>query len=705
LADIFLSYNRQDQAIARAYAEGLVAAGFTVWWDATLRAGEAYDEVTETALRTARAVVVLWSPRSVKSRWVRSEATVASRNGTLVPVTIEPCERPVMFELTQTSDMTRWRGEPDDAAWQALVQELRDFIGNERCEAPPGESSPHEAPASLIGVAAPALLRGVAAPALLRGVAAPALLRGVAAPALLRGVAAAVAWPAGPASKPATPALPLLAVLPFDNMSDDAEMVYFSDGISEEILLTTARARGLNVIGKTSSFQFRGAGKAINRIIADLKATHVLDGSVRRTGNRVRINAQLIDTVTQVTLWSERFDRDLTDIFALQDEIAANIAARLDAHFTPAESPVQIDPDAYDRFLKARAVYFQDMTSTDQAECIALLSETVTRAPDFAPAWGLLSMFRGLALARGGDGDAAAGRPAVQAAAERALALDPNCGPAIMALALLKPAFSDYAEKHRLAARAFRAAPEDATVAAFYAVSLATTGAIDAACAVFDAIVVREPLSPSYAATRAHFYRSAGRTRAALDMVSHTVDEFPNSSLARLVLGLTSAFSGDLVTAAEVAGAMPGATSLVFTVDFLTTANGLAGADRRAFAQAMLEAALPMTYIVKLGLAAAAGEADVAFDRLHTAIENGQPIAHDALDLGRGVARANTSAAFFGFQTEALRRDPRFAGVCVRLGLHDYWRESGEWPDCADAIASLYDFKGACAAAAAMPAA
>ena len=104
--DIFLSYNREDQAVARRFAEAFEDEGFAVWWDSALRAGEAYDEVTETALRTAKAVVVLWSPRSVVSRWVRAEATLADRNKTLVPCTIEPCDRPIMFELTQTAELT-----------------------------------------------------------------------------------------------------------------------------------------------------------------------------------------------------------------------------------------------------------------------------------------------------------------------------------------------------------------------------------------------------------------------------------------------------------------------------------------------------------------------------------------------------------------------------------------------------------------------
>jgi adenylate cyclase len=644
VADIFLSYNREDQAIARAFAEGLSTAGFSVWWDATLRSGEAYDEVTETALRTARAVVVLWSPRSVISRWVRAEATVADRNKTLVPVTIEACERPIMFELTQTADLTQWRGEADHPAWLALIADLHNFLGREMLES--------------------------------------------------RAILAASAFPAAPLN-------PVLAVLPFDNLAGDREMTYFSDGISEEILHTIARAHGLSVIGKTSSFQFRGAEKTTRRIVDELRATHMLDGSVRRTGNRVRISAQLIDTATQMTLWSDRYDRDLTDIFALQDEIAAAIAAALDAHFTPAAVPAPVDPDAYDRYLQARAIYAQDMTSADIDRCVALLTETVTRAPNFAMAWGLLAMFRGLALPRSSFADGAALRPAAEAAGARALALDPECGPAFMALALLQPAFAAYAEKRRLADQAFQLTAGDPAVAVFYAVSLATTGQLREACRVFDDLVKREPLSPYYAALRAHFYRSAGETETARRIARDVVTAFPESLIGRLVLGFITAYDGDLAGAAAIAAAAPGDAlrNLRLLVEFLQSAHDLPPAERSTFVRAALAATLPVTYIVQAGMAAHAGEADAAFDYLLGAIRAHRPLAYDANDEGRGVARANTSGALFGFHSEALRHDPRFAEVCVRLGLHDYWRSTGQWPDCIAEIAPFYDFAASAKAA------
>ena len=125
MTDVFISYSRDDQSTARKFAEGLQAEGLSVWWDQTLRMGDAYDEVTEKALREARAVVVLWSRNSVASRWVRAEATIADRAGTLLPVMIEACDRPVMFELRQTADLVAWQGDRRDPRWLAFVEGLR----------------------------------------------------------------------------------------------------------------------------------------------------------------------------------------------------------------------------------------------------------------------------------------------------------------------------------------------------------------------------------------------------------------------------------------------------------------------------------------------------------------------------------------------------------------------------------------------------
>jgi formylglycine-generating enzyme required for sulfatase activity len=143
LPDVFISYNREDRETARLISSALEAEGFSVWWDAALRAGETYDEVTEHNLRTAGAVVVLWSKRSANSKWVRAEATVGERSSTLVPALIEDCERPIRFELVQTADFRHWRGDRADANWRAFIQDVKTAISKK----PRAAAAPAAAPA------------------------------------------------------------------------------------------------------------------------------------------------------------------------------------------------------------------------------------------------------------------------------------------------------------------------------------------------------------------------------------------------------------------------------------------------------------------------------------------------------------------------------------------------------------------------------
>ena len=145
--DVFISYSREDRSHARRFAERFTEEGLAVWWDAALHSGETFDEVIETALKTAKAVVVLWSPRSVSSRWVRAEATLADRQNKLVPVTIEPCDRPIIFELTHTSDLSHWDGSTTDPSWRTLIKDVDRLVSRHAAASPAPTPTPAPAPA------------------------------------------------------------------------------------------------------------------------------------------------------------------------------------------------------------------------------------------------------------------------------------------------------------------------------------------------------------------------------------------------------------------------------------------------------------------------------------------------------------------------------------------------------------------------------
>lgn len=147
--DIFISYNRNDRTAARHFAECFQKEGFTVWWDAALQSGETFDEVIENELRASKAVVVLWSPRSVASRWVRAEATIADRRRKFAPVIIEPCDLPIVFELTHTADLSEWNGDRSDPAWQSFIQDLTRLVDKGRAAEAAEALAKAEEPVSL----------------------------------------------------------------------------------------------------------------------------------------------------------------------------------------------------------------------------------------------------------------------------------------------------------------------------------------------------------------------------------------------------------------------------------------------------------------------------------------------------------------------------------------------------------------------------
>jgi adenylate cyclase len=231
-----------------------------------------------------------------------------------------------------------------------------------------------------------------------------------------------------PASEPtvATAADSSIAVLPFDNMSDDPANMHFADGLSEELLNLLSRIPGLRVVARTSSFSFRGRAVSAATIAQELKVSHLLEGSVRKAGNRIRITAQLIRGADSSHVWSQAFDRDLNDIFAVQDEIAAAVVDELEVRLLGAAAPKswQTNPEAYAHYLRGRH-FFELASTTGYEQAITEFEAALAIDPKFGPAWAMLgALYWG--QANNSLIDYAEGARRARDNSEKALTLDPD---------------------------------------------------------------------------------------------------------------------------------------------------------------------------------------------------------------------------------------------------------------------------------------
>ena len=657
MQDIFLSYNREDQDRADHFVRGLEAAGMSVWWDVSLRSGELYDEVTENALRTARAVVVLWSQRSVASRWVRAEATLAQRLGTFVPCMIEPCERPIMFELTQTADLSHWQGDQTDGRWQGFAGHVREVIEANRGTDAKSDISPARPPGN--------------------------------APH-----AAAAPTHKAPAAKPHQgPAEVVLAVLAFDNLSSDPELGFFCEGVTEEIQITVASGSDLKVVARASSFQFRRNDRPIAEIARALGATHLLCGSVRRGGNRVRIGAELVEAASTRALWSDRYDGDLEDVFALQDTIAANVANALKVTFAPKSAKDVLDPLTYETFLKARSVLAQGDPQFDDSprRAIPLLEEVVGIAPDYAPAWDLLALSSADFLRFGEhEMDFETARAGVQAAADKALKLNPRSSGAWRALAMLEP-WGDYLSREGLLHQALKVAPNDPGVLTDLSNFCWTVGRFHEALGY---AVQASELNPLMPAARLH----AAQMRAYVKEYEESVRQleelhslWPQNFGILLAwinwssgLGFHDVFNRAICFIEDFNGLQ---AQHLRTSQFHGEAVLEGDPEKKAKwlerANRMLEhkGTVPLNLLVGLchmGLHAEAKAlaAQCSYEYIFDPSGPGPAACYPGVALG---------------PWSTLFDDPAFVDLCDRLGLCRYWVESGQWPDCAEWVP--YDFK------------
>ncbi|HEY5070455.1 MAG TPA: TIR domain-containing protein [Caulobacteraceae bacterium] len=355
MSDVFISYARSTAKGAQRVAEALRALGYGVWLDDELPAHRAYTDVIEERLKAAKAVVVIWSAEAAKSHWVRAEATAAMEARTLVQLRLDGVRPPMPFNQIQCADLNGWSGDLQSPGWRKVAASVGDLM----------DASAPDAAAATVHNAPPLSL----------------------------------------------PDRPSIAVLPFGDAEGAKEGDYFADGMVEEITTALARFPSLFVIASGSSLTYRQTARNLKAIAQELGVRYLLEGSVRRSGSRVRIAAQLVDAIEGAQIWAERFDGTLEDVFTLQDTVANAVAGQIEPNIQAAEirraraRPTQ-DLGAYELYLRGIQLA-QAYDRPSMLEAIGMFERAIERDPNYALAlaWAACCHSRISALGWSEDAD------------------------------------------------------------------------------------------------------------------------------------------------------------------------------------------------------------------------------------------------------------------------------------------------------------
>lgn len=414
IADVFISYARVDRDRVQKLAAVLERRGYSVWWDHRIAGGAAFSAEIERALAGAKCTIVVWSVSSVRSEWVIDEAGVAKLKGTLLPVRLDATPAPLGFRQYQEIDLSRWDGDENSAAASALTSSIERFLHR-------GSPVSH---ADLLEERAYSTYTDA------------------------------------------------VAVLPFDNLCGDPAEQYFVDGIHEALITELSKIGSLKVISRTSTKAYAGSSKPMREIGAELAVSKLIEGSVLRLGNNLRMMVRLIDARTDSLLWADSLDSTVKDTFVLLRDIATGVVDRISVVITPEEQSrlangKRVRSTAYDAYLKGMYHWYR-LSPGDLDRALANFDAALAADPDYAPAYAGVAMIWGGLQQMGAVAPSIAAAK-IKAAIDKAISLEPDLFQAHLALAAYQTwtAF-DWASAERSFTRALDLNPNHPDTHAFY---------------------------------------------------------------------------------------------------------------------------------------------------------------------------------------------------------------------------------------------
>jgi len=539
-SDVFVSYASQDAAVANKLVETLERDGIRCWIaPRDVKAGAQYADAIIRALTNARAMVLVLSAHSIASSHVGKEIERASSKKRPI-IALKTDSAPLTPALEYFLSESQWI-EVKDGKTEAAYAKLIDAIRDPAQAAPPGTAAP-PTPAAPPNSRRNRLL-------LAAGLAVVAVtLVALYAPRFWLPGHSAAEHPSTVASI-ATTAISdkSIAVLPFVDMSEKHDQEYFADGMAEEILDLLAKIPGLTVIGRTSSFSFKGKNEDLRTIGTRLNAAHVLEGSVRKSGGQVRITAQLINTKTGVHEWSETYDRPIGDVFKLQDAIAAVIVREMQltvasAALTPRVTPTSAD--TYDLMLRGRHAYDRaDNAGADEAA--TLFQQALDQDPKSAEAAAWLANAYS-SQAMGASVSPAIAFEQARHAATVALQLDPKNPIAHVALADIHMIYDwDWAAAERELKQVATVAPQNVAMLMEQAWLSLTLGRSDEALKQIQTALARDPMNPGVLQDLGTIQQSRGHLPEAEAAMRRALEIRPNYGYGNFILALILLARGD----------------------------------------------------------------------------------------------------------------------------------------------------------------
>lgn len=603
---VFLSYASADAAAVRGLCESLRAAGLEVWFDQhELKGGDAWDQKLRRQIAACGLFlpIVSASTEARKEGYFRLEWKLAEdrshqmAKGTpfIVPVTLDATSEAVAL-VPDAFLAVQWTRLPGGAASPAFVSRLHALLRGE-ADAPP------------------------------------------------------VRQPIGP-GRAGTPAQGRVAVLPFVNMSSDAEQEFFSDGLSEELLNLLAKVPGLRVTSRSSAFAFKGRSVRVQEIADQLNVAHVLEGSVRKAGHRLRIKAQLTEARSDTLLWSETYDRTLDDIFAVQDEIAAAVVTQLKTMLLGSLPKMrERNPRAYSLFLQARQVFRQG-TAAGTEHAVTLFNQALTIDPDYPEALDGLAVSY-IWQSDHGPRPVAEGYELARAVTRRALAAAPDFALGHARLGWIALTYDgDLQATARHFEHALQLEPANPQIIGSAAILAQNLGRLDQAIALKEFVVARDPVVAAAHATLATAYRLARRFDASIASLRTALRLSPGRVAAHFGIGCALALKGESQAALD---AMRQETNPLWRLIGLPLAYHALGQRSEAdaaLAELIEKFGTPAAYNIAY-VVADRGEIDRAFEWLERAVAHRDP----------GLAGILTEPLL-----TRLREDPRWLPLLRRLG-------------------------------------